>query len=121
MQARARGPSYAAGVAQHSPGSRSAPWDASSSFPGIAGHRAIAHHRAGSTDGVRALQPGGLRDRPGVAAMLIRALEGALALQPGLVVERQVELFVRLGEDLAAAAQHDPGGLEDLVKGEARC
>src|SRR5262245_22629430 len=74
-----------------------------------------------SQGSMRAIEAGGLGDRPGVAAMLMRALEGALALKPGLVVERQVKLLLRLVEDLAATAHHDPGGLEDLVEGEARC
>ena len=48
------------------------------------------------------------------------ALEGSLALEPRLFVERRKELLLRLAEDLAAAAHDGPGGLEHLVEREAR-
>ena len=67
------------------------------------------------------LHPSCLHDRPVVAAAPDgRSLEGAFALETGLLVERGVKLFLALAKGLAAAAHHCPGRLEQLVESETR-
>src|SRR4051794_38841926 len=60
-----------------------------------------------------------LRDRPEVGAMVVGALEGALAFEACLFVEPAIKLFLGLIELLAAPAHDDPGGGEHFLEREA--
>src|SRR4051794_4296493 len=58
-------------------------------------------------------------DRPVVGASVVGPLEGALAFEPGLLVKVEVEVFLRLGEDLVAPAHYGPSRGEHLFEREA--